>query len=167
MTKSHDFGTWLMGALVTTALVASLAALTIVGGPSQARDERSDSHTLGQLVSAGQMLKCYHAEKGRLPNDPADALLILTSKENRNTCRIGRRDNSIDRITYTRPKPDTARLCATFKRPIKANTIQNMLYGADVSYEPQMAVLFDFNKARPEAGETCYEAIFTLASSAP
>lgn len=161
MTKSHDFGAWLMGALVTIALVASLAAFSIVGGPAQARDERSDSQTLGQLVMAGQMLKCYHAEKGILPDDPADALIIRTSKENQNTCRIGRRDNSIDRITYTRPKPDTARLCATFKRPIRANTIHNMLYGTYVSYEPQMAVLFDFNKARPEAGETCYQAVFT------
>lgn len=165
MTKKRSLGGWLMGGLIGVSLMAILLALSVVGGPGKARDEKHDRTALAQLVSAGQMIKCYYSEKSQLPEQPEDAMRILVSDENRSACRLNRQSQKPDiDITYTQLTPTKAQICATFKRPIKASNIQSMLRGTYLSYETQTIGLFSFDRSRPEAGLACYEADFISTS---
>jgi len=166
MISKQNKGVWFAGGLTLVSLAAILGALLIVGGPQQARDERMDSKTFGQMLQTGQMLRCYYAEKGELPLEPRDALRLTPTDKNKNICKIRTRfgDQTFAKnITYTQPKTGTAKLCADFKRPIKSSNIKVMLQGAYISYQEETITAFAFNTPRPASGETCYLADFTNA----
>lgn len=166
MTRRRNLGVWMLAGLAGICITAVIAALLIVGGPGQARDEAFDKDVQRSLLSANWGLICFYEQNASLPESLSDLETWTGLGSRKDDCRSDYsrvRTTELASLRYERRSDSHARVCADFKRKSPPWARRNQLRSQGIywgNYPPEGVGLAGLTLPRADGGEHCYEGNF-------